>query len=157
MENNDMNSIFAMDAENGVHLVNLTTKQLTWTKKMHSGCTCFKFGLKRSNDEKRLATTGCCDKLVKLWRLEDQSELWAKNIGSQAWGVAWVLGDTYLIATGLKSTYKLVVLSPVDGNILLEHNTNFDCTLRSLAIHLPTKQILIGDNKGRVHKVKIEE
>lgn len=157
LEINDKDSIFLMDSRNTVVLLNIFNEQVIWEKKgVHNSCVCpDKFGLKKSFDGTRLATTGDCDNLVKVMRTDTQENIWATNIQSRSWGVAWVPGDSYLLAIGLTQPYKVVALSSPTGEVLLEFSNNFDTFLHSIVVHVPTKHILVGDCKGKVHKIKL--
>jgi WD40 repeat protein len=112
--------------------------------------------LKKSNDGKSMATSGHCDKLVKVWNIESRSEMWANNLGGSCLGISWVPGDTYLITmTHIPS--KVVIVSGRDGKTLMEFTTGFTRTLQSLVVSLKSKMILVGDGAGQVHELKMVE
>lgn len=159
MEQNDEESLFAMDIESSVSLLLVKRKEIVFRKnRVHTGCNCdYKFALKRSFDGKSLVTSGDCDKIVKLLRIEDQAEVWARVVGIRVWGISWVPGDSYLIAMENQSPTRLMALSPQNGSILVKMELSLDANLVSMSVHLPTKMVLMGDNSGKIHKINIED
>lgn len=158
MEANDNGSLFAMNNDNTLYLVNIVDSKVVWSKKdVFMGCECiFKYGLKKSCDGTRLALTGDCSNTVKALSISDQKELWLANIDARTWGVQWVPGDTYLVVLGFRP-FKIAVLRGRDGHLILNYDAGFQNYLVSFSVHLKTKQIIIGDFKGVIHRLKIKE
>lgn len=156
LENFDGETIFAMNQSGTVFLFNLRSNCMVWTKAgMHSGCACLqKFGLKKSHDSKRLATTGDCDQTLKVTRICDKQCLGQKTISGRCWELEWISGDQYIVVM-TKNPNKVVLVSGAAVTILHEFDLGPDIRTNSMAVHTTCGFVVVGDTQGRVHKLKM--
>lgn len=160
LEVNDPSSLLGIDNFNSVYCFDIKESSVRWkVTNWHEGADTnqWKYGLKKSFDNRKLATSGDSDSLVKVMELKTQSLIWESSIGTRAWGISWVPGDKYLLVMGETAPYKVAALSGESGKLLCEFTSGFDTYLYSMAVHFEAKSVLVGDHLGRVHKLKIEE
>jgi PQQ-like domain len=160
LEANDSSSLFAMDNFNSVYLFDMNEGSVKWkVYNWHEGADSnqWKYGLKRSFDGKKLATSGDSDNLVRAMDISNQKLLWETSIFTRSWGISWVPGDTYLLVIGETAPFKVAALSGQNGSLIFEIQTGFDNYLYSLSVHFESKTVLVGDHTGKIIKLAIED
>lgn len=143
------NSQVLVGVDSSIYNLNWKTKNLIWTKsEWHSGlCYCLKL-----NKSKDLLITGSEDFVIRLMRIKDQTKIWEHKINSYVQGLTWVPGELYIFALG--NINQLIALDSRTGTKIFEYNKLPSCCY-SLRLDQRSKQILIGDNKGVIRKLKL--
>lgn len=146
---------YAMDrVNNSIFCIDFATKAVIWSKeKYHEGCQCYKYCMRTSTDGGFLATSGHCDETIKVLDLRTKAVKWTRETGFFVWGLLWAPGDSFLI--GMDFAGHLIGIHSGNGSILTRYSHKEKTYFCSMALHLESQILVVGDYNGVCHSFRL--